>query len=103
MMGMVGEEPPEVKQEADATSGQEAGAGTSVSGGQPEINVKTEMTGNAIPKTELMSPTGQPTVQQPMETQASPQLPSQQQQVNFSYPFNHRWRCCCGRFNFRQR
>ena len=87
MMGMVGEEPPEVKQEADATSGQEAGAGTSVSGGQPEINVKTEMTGNAIPKTELMSPTGQPTVQQPMETQASPQLPSQQQQVNISSSF----------------
>ena len=29
MMGMVGEEPPEVKQEANATSGQEAGTGTS--------------------------------------------------------------------------
>ena len=79
MMGMVGEEPPEVKQEANATSGQEAGAGTSSVSGNGPPEIKTEMAGGAIPKTELMSPTGQPTVQQPMETQASPQLPSQQQ------------------------
>ena len=102
MMGMVGEEPPEVKQEANATSGQEAGAGTSSVSGNGPPEIKTEMAGGAIPKTELMSPTGQPTVQQPMETQASPQLPSQQQ-VTLVLLFNNRWRWCCGCFNFRQR
>ena len=75
---MVDEEPPKVKQEAYATSGPEAGAGTSVSAGQPKINVKTEMPGyhscnKCVPITELMSPTGQS-----METEASTQ---QQQQV----------------------
>ncbi len=59
----------------NAASSQEAGAGTSVSAGQQKINVKTEMTGNVVPKTVLMSPT-----KQSMETQASPQLPSQQQE-----------------------
>ena len=78
MMDMVDEEPPKVKQEAYATSGPEAGAGTSVSAGQPKINVKTKMPGyhscnKCVPITELMSPTGQS-----METEASPQ---QQQQV----------------------
>ena len=75
---MVDEEPPKVKREAYATSGPEAGAGTSVSAGQPKINVKTEMPGyhscnKCVPITELMSPT-----RQSMETEASPQ---QQQQV----------------------
>ena len=78
MMDMVDEEPHKVKQEAYATSGPEAGAGTSVSAGQPKINVKTEMPGyhscnKCVPITELMSPTGQS-----METEASTQ---QQQQV----------------------